>query len=101
MLTHECSQLFGNMSVLGGEDYTGLVPAAQQPSPVLLSGLGFQGALEQFGSPTLLAVTAYQEMFGKKRMHLSVGEADAYPQDLNRMSQYRFETQANQFRLSP
>lgn len=52
--------LLGNVSITGGKTFDGPVPAPQQPSAELLSGLGFQHPLEQFGSSNLTAVTAFK-----------------------------------------
>lgn len=88
------------MSITGGEHYTGFVPAALQPSAALLSGLGFQGALEQFGTPSLLAVTAFQVVSGEEIIHLRVRLSNSRAQILSRMSRYRFKIRASQFQLS-
>jgi len=54
------SKVFGNSSVAGGQTYSGAVPPVQMPSAILLSGLGFQHQLEQFGSANLTTVAAFR-----------------------------------------
>lgn len=52
--------LMGNTTItpLGG--FSAPVPQPRQPSASILSGLGFMHPLEQFGTPNLTAVIAYE-----------------------------------------
>lgn len=52
--------LMGNTTVAAGRTFSGPVPPPRQPSETMLSGMGFMGKLEQFGTPNLTAVIAYQ-----------------------------------------
>ncbi|KIX10705.1 uncharacterized protein Z518_01789 [Rhinocladiella mackenziei CBS 650.93] len=52
--------LAGNVSIAGGEAFNGPVPPPKEIPATLASGLGFQHALEQFGTPNLTAVIAFE-----------------------------------------
>ncbi|KAH2533325.1 hypothetical protein KXW97_008448, partial [Aspergillus fumigatus] len=52
--------LLGNTSVRAGERYSSTVPPPAELSSVLQSGLTFMHPLEDFGTPNLTAVIAYQ-----------------------------------------
>lgn len=52
--------LMGVATVLSGGRFEGPVPQARQPSEALRSGMGFMHPLEQFGTPNLTALVAYQ-----------------------------------------
>lgn len=57
--------LMGNTTITPQGGFSAPVPQARQPSATMLSGLGFQHPLEQFGTPNLTAVIAYQVLSGK------------------------------------
>jgi hypothetical protein len=52
--------LMGDIVISSGTSFNGHVPKGRQPSDTLLSGIGFMHPLEQFGTPNLTAVIAYQ-----------------------------------------
>ena len=52
--------LMGNTTISPRGSFSAPVPIARQPSDTLLSGLNFMHPLEQFGTPNLTAVIAYQ-----------------------------------------
>jgi hypothetical protein len=71
--------LLGNASVKAGTTFNGPVPEPQQPLAELLSGLGFQHPLEQFGSSNLTAVTAFKVLSsGYENLTLS-GQTIPFP----------------------
>jgi hypothetical protein len=57
--------LMGNTTISPHGSFSAPVPQARQPSAALLSGLTFMHPLEQFGTPNLTAVIAYQVLNGK------------------------------------
>ncbi|KAF2108840.1 hypothetical protein BDV96DRAFT_636539 [Lophiotrema nucula] len=52
--------LMGNTTITPKGSFSAPVPQARQPSASILSGLNFMHPLEQFGTPNLTAVIAYQ-----------------------------------------
>lgn len=52
--------LMGNTTITPRGSFSAPVPMARQPSATILSGLNFMHPLEQFGTPNLTAVIAYQ-----------------------------------------
>jgi len=61
--------LMGNATISAGKKFSGRVPPARQPSDSVLTGMGFMNKLEQFGTPNLTAVIAYQVATG--RLHIT------------------------------
>ena len=57
--------LMGNTTLSPGGSFSAPVPQARQPSATILSGLTFMHPLEQFGTPNLTAVIAYQILNGE------------------------------------
>lgn len=70
--------LIGNASVKGGQQFTGPIPPPQQPEATILSGLGFQHQLEQFGSANLTAVTAFK-VLSKNSLNVSLPSGLSIP----------------------
>ncbi|KAJ4289046.1 hypothetical protein N0V90_011388 [Kalmusia sp. IMI 367209] len=64
--------LMGQETVAPRGSFNAHVPRAQQPSSSILSGLSFMHPLEQFGTPNLTAVIAYQveNNIGDAKVHL-------------------------------
>lgn len=52
--------LLGNTTVMPNGSFSAPVPQARQPPEIIQEGLGFMHPLEQFGTPNLTAVIAYQ-----------------------------------------
>lgn len=52
--------LLGNTTIMPNDSFSAPVPQARQPPDAIRDGLGFMHRLEQFGTPNLTAVIAYQ-----------------------------------------
>ncbi|KAH2065611.1 hypothetical protein KXW21_006105 [Aspergillus fumigatus] len=69
-------RLLGNTSVRAGERYSSTVPPPAELSSVLQSGLTFMHPLEDFGTPNLTAVIAYQVRNGSSSGDFKIVDLD-------------------------